>query len=225
VSTTSPDPDGATALIDYLTRPETQIATARSVGFFPVVKADLPADLDPGIKLGAGAIEKTQTAKDALTALLPIGLGQHGGEFDKVFMDTFQLIVLRGQKPRAVLETQSAGRVQIGERDVSALAPRKRGLAMVFQNYAVFPHMTVRQNVGFGLRMAGADPARIERQVARVAALLHIEPNLDRYPAQLSGGQRQRVAVARALLVYIAGANAEFQRQVFSSSCLPKLIC
>ncbi len=101
----------------------------------------------------------------------------------------------------AGLETQSSGRVQIGGRDVSALAPRKRGLAMVFQNYAVFPHMTVRQNVGFGLRMAGADPARIERQVARAAALLHIEPNLDRYPAQLSGGQRQRVAVARALAI------------------------
>jgi multiple sugar transport system ATP-binding protein len=87
----------------------------------------------------------------------------------------------------AGLETQSSGRVQIGGRDVSGLPPRKRGLAMVFQNYAVFPHMTVRQNVGFGLRMAGADAVRIERQVARAAALLHIEPNLDRYPAQLSG--------------------------------------
>jgi multiple sugar transport system ATP-binding protein len=101
----------------------------------------------------------------------------------------------------AGLETQSSGRVQIGGRDVSALPPRKRGLAMVFQNYAVFPHMTVRQNVGFGLRMAGADAERIERQVGRAAALLHIEPNLDRYPAQLSGGQRQRVAVARALAI------------------------
>jgi len=101
----------------------------------------------------------------------------------------------------AGLETQSAGRVLIGGRDVSALPPRKRGLAMVFQNYAVFPHLTVRANVAFGLRMAGADAARIERQVARVAALLHIEPYLDRYPAQLSGGQRQRVAVARALAV------------------------
>jgi ABC-type sugar transport system ATPase subunit len=78
---------------------------------------------------------------------------------------------------------------------------RGRQQPMVFQNYAVFPHMTVRQNVGFGLRMAGADAARIERQVARTAALLHIEPNLDRYPAQLSGGQRQRVAVARALAI------------------------
>ena len=103
----APDTNGAMALIDYLTQPETQIATARSVGFFPVVKADLPSDLDPGIKLGAGAIEKTQSAKDALAALLPIGLGQRGGEFDKVFMDTFQVIVLRGQKPRAVLDRQA----------------------------------------------------------------------------------------------------------------------
>ena len=101
----------------------------------------------------------------------------------------------------AGLETQTAGRVLIGGRDVSSLPPRKRGLAMVFQNYAVFPHMTVRENVGFGLRMAHADAARISRQVDRTAALLHIEPYMDRYPAQLSGGQRQRVAVARALAI------------------------
>ncbi len=101
----------------------------------------------------------------------------------------------------AGLETQTSGRVLIGARDVSSLPPRKRGLAMVFQNYAVFPHMTVAGNVGFGLRMAGADRTRIERQVTKAAALLHIEPYLDRYPAQLSGGQRQRVAVARALAI------------------------
>jgi multiple sugar transport system substrate-binding protein len=71
------------------------------------VKADLPPDLDPGLKLGANAIEKMQSAKDALPALLPIGLGQRGGEFDKVFMDTFQLVVLRGQKPRAVLDREA----------------------------------------------------------------------------------------------------------------------
>ena len=103
----APDMNGAMALIDYLDRPETQIATARSVGFFPVVKADLPPDLDPGLRLGANAIEKMQSAKDAVPALLPIGLGQRGGEFDKVFMDTFQLVVLRGQKPRAVLDREA----------------------------------------------------------------------------------------------------------------------
>ncbi len=101
----------------------------------------------------------------------------------------------------AGLEAQTRGKVLIGERDVSALPPRKRGLAMVFQNYAVFPHLTVFENVAFGLRMAKAGKARVEAQVAKAAALLHIEPLLKRYPAQLSGGQRQRVAVARALAV------------------------
>jgi multiple sugar transport system ATP-binding protein len=101
----------------------------------------------------------------------------------------------------AGLETQTSGRVLIGGRDISALPPRRRGLAMVFQNYAVFPHMTVRENVGFGLKMTGADAARIARQVARAAELLQIGPYLERYPGQLSGGQRQRVAVARALAV------------------------
>jgi multiple sugar transport system ATP-binding protein len=101
----------------------------------------------------------------------------------------------------AGLETQSAGRVVIGERDVSSLKPAERGLAMVFQNYAVFPHMSVYENVAFGLRMKGAGQARVDQQVRKAAALLHIEPYLERYPAKLSGGQRQRVAVARALAV------------------------
>jgi multiple sugar transport system ATP-binding protein len=101
----------------------------------------------------------------------------------------------------AGLETQTSGRVVIGGRDVSNLAPRKRGLAMVFQNYAVFPHMTVFENVAFGLRMQKALQAEVKRKVERAAALLHIESYLDRYPAKLSGGQRQRVAVARALAV------------------------
>jgi hypothetical protein len=73
-----------------------------SVGFFAVVKAELPPDLEPGLKMSAAAIEKMQSAKDALPALLPIGLGPRGGEFDKMFMDTFQFIVLRGQNPRTV---------------------------------------------------------------------------------------------------------------------------
>jgi multiple sugar transport system substrate-binding protein len=104
----APDVNGAMALIDYLTQPQTQIITARSVGFFPVVKVELPPDLDPGLKMGAAAIEKMQSAKDALPAQLPIGLGQRGAEFDKVFMDTFQLVVLRGQNPRAVLDREAA---------------------------------------------------------------------------------------------------------------------
>ena len=136
----------------------------------------------------------------AITALAQLDLRVADGEFLALLGPsgcgkTTLLRIIAG------LETQTAGRVLIGGRDVSGLPPRKRGLAMVFQNYAVFPHMTVRANVAFGLRMTGAEPARIERQVARAATLLHIEPYLDRYPAQLSGGQRQRVAVARALAV------------------------
>jgi multiple sugar transport system substrate-binding protein len=103
----APDMGGAMALIDYLTQPQRQIVTARSVGFFPVVKTALPPDLEPGLKLAAAAIEKMQSAKDALPALLPIGLGQRNGEFDRVFMDAFQLIVLRGQKPRTVLDREA----------------------------------------------------------------------------------------------------------------------
>jgi multiple sugar transport system ATP-binding protein len=101
----------------------------------------------------------------------------------------------------AGLDRQTNGRILIGRRDVSDLPPRSRGLAMVFQNYAVFPHLRVRDNIAFGLLMTGAAKDRIQRQVARAAGLMHIEALLDRYPAQLSGGQRQRVAVARALAV------------------------
>jgi multiple sugar transport system ATP-binding protein len=101
----------------------------------------------------------------------------------------------------AGLETQSTGRILIGGRDVSALAPRERGLAMVFQNYAVFPHMTVFENVAFGLRMQKASADVIDRKVRKSASLLHIDTYLERYPAKLSGGQRQRIAVARALAV------------------------
>jgi multiple sugar transport system substrate-binding protein len=103
----TPDINAAMALIDYLLKPETQITTARSVGFFPVVKVDLPPDIEPGLKLGADAIEQTQSARDALPALLPIGLAERGSEFDKVFMDTFQLVVQRGEGPRAVLEREA----------------------------------------------------------------------------------------------------------------------
>ena len=85
----------------------------------------------------------------------------------------------------AGLETRSSGRVLIGDQDVSDLPPAKRGLAMVFQNYAVFPHLTVFENVAFGLRMQKRDEATIQRQVKRAADLLQIGPYLDRYPAKL----------------------------------------
>ncbi|GGL15354.1 ABC transporter ATP-binding protein [Mangrovihabitans endophyticus] len=101
----------------------------------------------------------------------------------------------------AGLETPDAGTVRIGERDVTRLPARHRSLSMVFQSYAIFPHMTVRQNIGFGLTMAKVPRDEWASRVARAAGLLNLGDQLDRHPAQLSGGQRQRVAVARAIVV------------------------
>jgi multiple sugar transport system ATP-binding protein len=82
---------------------------------------------------------------------------------------------------------------------VTYLSPRDRNLSMVFQSYAIFPHMKVYDNIAFGLKMHKVDPAKIDQRVRRSAELLHIEKMLDRYPSKMSGGQRQRVAVARAI--------------------------
>ena len=101
----------------------------------------------------------------------------------------------------AGLEQVDQGRVSIGQRNVTDLPPRRRQIAMVFQNYAVFPHLTVFENVAFGLRMQRKSNDEIKKRVQSAAELLHIEELLERYPAQLSGGQRQRVAVARAIAV------------------------
>jgi multiple sugar transport system ATP-binding protein len=99
----------------------------------------------------------------------------------------------------AGLETPSQGEVWIGDRRVDHLPPRARGISMVFQNYAVFPHLTVFENIAFGLRMQKLPQPEVDRRVKRTAELMHIEQLLKRYSGQLSGGQRQRVAVARAL--------------------------
>ncbi|HEV2602023.1 MAG TPA: extracellular solute-binding protein [Microvirga sp.] len=103
----APNRAGAVAVIEHMTKPETQLATAAEVGFFPVVKADLPPNLAPGIKLLASAVAATQSSKDALVSLLPVGLGAKGGEFNKVYVDTFQRIVLRNEPVKAVLESQA----------------------------------------------------------------------------------------------------------------------
>jgi multiple sugar transport system ATP-binding protein len=91
------------------------------------------------------------------------------------------------------------GRISIGGRDVTYLPPRERKISMVFQSYAIFPHMTVYDNIAFGLKMNRFDKKEIDKRVRDAAALLHIEGMLDRYPSKMSGGQRQRVAVARAI--------------------------
>jgi multiple sugar transport system ATP-binding protein len=99
----------------------------------------------------------------------------------------------------AGLERVDDGRVHIGDRDATDLPPRKRRIAMVFQSYAVFPHMKVYDNIAFGLRMQKERKNVIDERVRSSAGLLHIGELLDRYSSQLSGGQRQRVAVARAI--------------------------
>jgi multiple sugar transport system ATP-binding protein len=100
----------------------------------------------------------------------------------------------------AGLEEITAGTVAIGERVVNDVAPKERNIAMVFQNYALYPHMTVAQNMGFSLKLAGVDKAEIRRKVEEAAEVLTLSNLLDRFPAQLSGGQRQRVAMGRAIV-------------------------
>jgi multiple sugar transport system ATP-binding protein len=100
----------------------------------------------------------------------------------------------------AGLEEVSAGSISIGGRDVTGLAPRHRDIAMVFQNYALYPHMDVRKNLGYGLKVRRTPSAEVDRRVEEVAKLLGLEKLLDRKPAALSGGQRQRVAMGRAIV-------------------------
>ena len=100
----------------------------------------------------------------------------------------------------AGLEEVSTGSILFGDRDVTSLAPRDRDIAMVFQSYALYPHMTVRKNLAFGLELRKTDQETIDVRLREVAKSLDIEHLLDRYPRQLSGGQRQRVAMGRAIV-------------------------
>ena len=100
----------------------------------------------------------------------------------------------------AGLEEATSGDVEIGGRVVNSLEPKDRNIAMVFQNYAIYPHMTVRKNIGFGLRTSRLPAARKKERLEEVAALLEMTDLLDRKPSQLSGGQRQRVAIGRAMV-------------------------
>ncbi|MEM7320227.1 MAG: sn-glycerol-3-phosphate ABC transporter ATP-binding protein UgpC, partial [Pseudomonadota bacterium] len=100
----------------------------------------------------------------------------------------------------AGLEETSDGKISIGDRDVTHMDPAKRGVAMVFQTYALYPHMTVGENMGFGLRMNGVPKAEIEQKVQNASSILKLDQYLNRKPKALSGGQRQRVAIGRAIV-------------------------
>jgi multiple sugar transport system ATP-binding protein len=100
----------------------------------------------------------------------------------------------------AGLEEISGGQLRIGGEVVNDLLPKDRDIAMVFQNYALYPHMSVRENIAFPLKLRGVDQAEIDRQVTEAASILELDAHLDRKPANLSGGQRQRVAMGRAIV-------------------------
>ncbi|WP_417426053.1 ABC transporter ATP-binding protein [Hoeflea sp.] len=100
----------------------------------------------------------------------------------------------------AGLETITSGTLHIGDRDVTKLEPKDRNIAMVFQNYALYPHKTIRENLAFGLRMHKMDRAEIDKRVSEASSILGLDELLDRKPRQLSGGQMQRVALGRALV-------------------------
>ncbi|MCU0945620.1 MAG: ATP-binding cassette domain-containing protein, partial [Rubritepida sp.] len=100
----------------------------------------------------------------------------------------------------AGLENITAGEIAIGGRVVNKVPPKDRDIAMVFQNYALYPHMTVFQNMAFSMKLAGASKAVMDDEVGRAARILGLEALLERYPRQLSGGQRQRVAMGRAIV-------------------------
>ena len=100
----------------------------------------------------------------------------------------------------AGLEDVNSGRILIGDKDVTDVPPKNRDIAMVFQNYALYPHMSVRENMGFALKIAGTPKDEINKRVEEAAKILDLEPYLDRKPKALSGGQRQRVAMGRAIV-------------------------
>jgi multiple sugar transport system ATP-binding protein len=100
----------------------------------------------------------------------------------------------------AGLEDVSSGSIAIDGQDATEITPAKRGLAMVFQSYALYPHMSVRKNIAFPLKMAGMEQAEIDRKVEKAAEVLNLKDYIDRRPGQLSGGQRQRVAIGRAIV-------------------------
>ncbi len=125
-----------------------------------------------------------------------------------IFLDAGEFLVLVGPSgcgkstllnSIAGLEDISSGSIKLGERDITNETPKNRGLAMVFQSYALYPNMTVRKNIEFGLKINKFSKEEIKNRVGNAAKILHIELLLDRKPAQLSGGQRQRVAIARSI--------------------------
>ncbi|MER2533614.1 MAG: ABC transporter ATP-binding protein [Rhizobiaceae bacterium] len=149
--------------------------------------------------MGKIVLEKVSKSFGAASIIPSIDLTIEDGEF-VVFVGPSGCGKSTLLRLIAGLEDTSGGRISIDGRDVTDEAPAKRKLAMVFQSYALYPHMTVAKNIAFPLKMAGEDKAVIDRKVADAARILNLTNYLERRPGQLSGGQRQRVAIGRAIV-------------------------
>jgi multiple sugar transport system ATP-binding protein len=148
-----------------------------------------------------GSIKLNQVSKrfDETEVIPPIDLTINDGEF-LVFVGPSGCGKSTLLRLIAGLEDVTGGTIEIDGRDATRLPPAKRGLAMVFQSYALYPHMSVRKNIAFPLKMAGMDKVEIARRVENAAKVLNLTDFLRRRPGQLSGGQRQRVAIGRAIV-------------------------
>ncbi|HST68129.1 MAG TPA: sn-glycerol-3-phosphate ABC transporter ATP-binding protein UgpC [Solirubrobacterales bacterium] len=141
----------------------------------------------------------TKTFADGFEAVKDMNLDIQDGEF-MILVGPSGCGKSTALRMIAGLEDISSGELKIGGETVNDRSPKDRDIAMVFQNYALYPHMTVRENMGFALKLAGADKEEIDKKVEEAARTLDLEQHLDRRPANLSGGQRQRVAMGRAIV-------------------------
>ncbi|MGJ8602812.1 MAG: ABC transporter ATP-binding protein [Marivita sp.] len=149
--------------------------------------------------MGRIVLDKVRKAFGEVEVIPPLDLTIEDGEFT-VFVGPSGCGKSTLLRLIAGLEDVSGGVISIDGTDATMVPPAKRGLAMVFQSYALYPHMTVRKNIAFPLRMAKMDPSEIDRRVTNAASVLNLTDYLDRRPGQLSGGQRQRVAIGRAIV-------------------------
>ncbi len=149
--------------------------------------------------MGRIALQKVTKSFGDVNVIPPLDLEIEDGEF-VVFVGPSGCGKSTLLRLIAGLEDVTDGRIDIDGNDATAVPPAKRGLAMVFQSYALYPHMSVRKNIAFPLRMAGLDKAEQDRRVEAAAKVLNLADYLDRRPGQLSGGQRQRVAIGRAIV-------------------------
>ena len=149
--------------------------------------------------MGRIVLEQVTKSFGDVTVIPPLDLTIEDGEFT-VFVGPSGCGKSTLLRLIAGLEDVSSGAIRIDGTDATAIPPARRGLAMVFQSYALYPHMTVRKNIAFPLRMAGMDKAEQDRRVEQAADVLNLTDYLERRPGQLSGGQRQRVAIGRAIV-------------------------